>query len=506
MKKLFVLLTSLLVVSCSSDDTALRKEPKFTASNFFLDDYSVKELDLANNFITVQVPYGSDTKAMIATFHLDPGSKVYVGEVEQTSGETVNDFSMPIEYKIITRDGAECYYTIAVCYSDLPMIYIATEHGADVTSKESYLSGTRVIVCNSSEHNGIFSNAKIKGRGNSSWGMPKKSYTLKLDKKIEFMGLAKHKTFALIANYADKTLLRNGFAYQMGRDIYTGMAWNPSTRNVQLVLNGEYVGIYAITETIKIDKNRVDIPNMEECTSPDDANHYGFIVEVDARQDELFNFITTRNVPFSLKEPNAEDITEDLCIYIRQTVQTAEDKLYALDFDDYYGNYIDIDSFIDWYLVNEITKNNDAIFWSSCYMYFDPEDDKIHMGPLWDFDLAFGNIDYNGNDNPEGFWVKTSAWIFQMFYDADFVKKVKLRWAEKKSELLTFISVEIRNQCNALAYDADFNFSRWPILGTYVWPNAAGYDTRMTYQSEAEYLYDWIERRIEWLDKAIADL
>ncbi len=389
---------------------------------------------------------------------------------------------------------------------DNPVMIITLPYGIDdITTKtwlqdqELALATCRIIDNNDSENNSVFS-LDIKGRGNSSWGMPKKSYSLKLEKKSNLFGVAsgKHKHYALIANYADKTLVRNKLAYYMGTDIFTHMDWNPHTKEVNLIVNGRYYGLYMLTERIKINKSLVNITDI----SKDDGG--GWIVEVDEREDEIHTWWTSHNSAFSLKDPDDWDGWEKIKDYI----DSVESILYGDDFEDSesgWRKYLDEDSFIDWYIVNEVAKNVDAAWYTSVYMYYNPDDGKIHMGPLWDFDIGFGNIDYNGCDSTDGFWIKNRGWYIRLFEDSGFVTAVKNRWNEKKSELKGLItdSGKIEAMADSIEKDALVNFTRFPILGIYVWPNAAGYEDRITYQSEIDYLKEWLGARIEWLDESI---
>lgn len=160
-------------------------------------------------------------------------------------------------------------------------------------------------------------------------------------------------------------------------------------------------------------------------------------------------------------------------------------------------------------MANEFAKNNDAIFFSSVYLYYDPTDEKLHIGPNWDFDLAFGNINYNECDETSGFWIKGAVWISRMFQDPAFVEKVKSRWNEKKVDLKNTIipsTGTIQKLSNQISISADYNFKRWEILGEYVWPNADGYAERTTYQSEVDYMINWCNERFSWQDAAINGL
>jgi hypothetical protein len=334
--------------------------------------------------------------------------------------------------------------------------------------------------------------------------MPKKPYTLKLTTKAPLLGMPTHKRWNLLANYSDKTLLRTEVAFNIGNILQDGLKWTPRSRHVQLYLNNEYQGVYQLVEAIKIDENRVDIKDISK-KNP----QRGYILEIDVRKGEAFNFTTTRGVVFNCSDPD-EDLdeiitggTQTLLEKIQTDVQHVEDVLYSAGFtdpDEGYQKYLDVDSFIDWYLVNEITKNNDAIFWSSVYMYYNGE--KYCMGPVWDFDISLGNIDYNGNDNPQGFWIKASAWINRLFEDPEFVAQVKTRWNEKSAEFFA-LQQYIDERAVYINSAQAQNFRRWDILGIYVWPNAM---VPGSYQGEISYLKSWLADRLAWLDTAINGL
>lgn len=346
----------------------------------------------------------------------------------------------------------------------------------------------------------------IKGRGNSSWfNAPKKSYTIKFKEKQEFLGFASNKSFALIANYFDKTLLRNITAYSLAKKFFTKMSWAPSAKTVHLFIDGVYQGLYSAVETVKIAKNRVNIPDIsdfvpiQETTQDMTAfDKYGFILEVNDRLDEDFNFRSNKGVPFSLKEPDGKDLNDDICQKIKEKTNSVEEKLYQGDFLEL---DLDLDSFADWWIVEELAKNTDSQFYSSCYMYFNPADKKFHMGPVWDFDLGFGNnmVDVN----TEGFQAdaaKDSAnWILELRKSEKFMNIVKERWNECKPLIESYFSGEYEENLSNIKKDVDVNFIRWPILGKSVWKAPNDCEERKDYDSEVEYFKTWKNNRINWL-------
>ncbi len=417
---------------------------------------------------------------------------------------------------------------VSVAYTGLPVVQIDLNTSIGLITKETYVQGSMKII---SETYGNFSyefvkeKEGLKGRGNSSWGMPKKGYNIKFDSKQSLFGLPESKKWCIIANYSDKSLLRNKFASILGTKVYNAV-WNPSFISVDVIINGEYLGNYIFCEKISLDDGRIEAQDISNCTEKKIANGKytdqnndgaidlydgGFILEIDARADADFYFTTSYDgSPFTLKDP--DEVTEEMQEHVRTIVQTAEDALYGDDFTNLeYGwrKFIDEDSMIDWFIVNEFAKNNDAIFFTSVYLYYNPADRTLHMGPNWDYDISCGNIDYNGCDNPEGWYIKDAKWLSRMVKDPVFIANVKSRWNEKKSELLSTISTNtgtVQTLANSISVSAEYNFMKWQILGTYVWPNPAGFEIRTTYQSEVDYMLDWCNTRYTWLDTAINGL
>jgi Spore coat assembly protein len=165
--------------------------------------------------------------------------------------------------------------------------------------------------------------------------------------------------------------------------------------------------------------------------------------------------------------------------------------------------YIDVDAFVDWYLVNEITKNNDAVFYSSVYLYFDPVKEKFCMGPIWDYDISLGNCNLDtGASSPRGFYINKYSWPNRIFKDPYFVEKVKARWNEKKNSIDALLPY-IDERARAMDDAQKRNFERWDILGQQIWPNVV---VTRSYQSEVAYMKSFLQQRIEWLDAAINNL
>ncbi len=384
--------------------------------------------------------------------------------------------------------------------TNLPVISINTKNRS-INSKDSWITDVDLSINNNDET----LSTSIKGRGNSSWNMPKKSYSIKLDKSNAILGMSKSKRWVLIANYADKSLIRNDFASYLGTTIFKNMDWNPSFMPVELILNNEYKGSYLIGEQIKIDEDRVRINDISK---EEEMVNGGFIAEINARMDEDFNFKTSHGVCISLKDPDeVEPVIQD---YVKSIIQHTEDVIFDDNFAEInqstgkanYESVIDVDSFIDWYLVNEIAKNRDAKGISSIYLYYDSADKLIHMGPNWDFDIAFGNDGETECGDYKGWYIRGNIWFKQLMKDPVFKSKLKARWNYVYQDVLNAAD-EINNKAIILSKSADLNFKRWRILGKYTWPSPAGFFFRRTYQSEVSYLYNWYLNRVQWINEEI---
>ncbi|MEO6916346.1 MAG: CotH kinase family protein, partial [Chitinophagaceae bacterium] len=348
--------------------------------------------------------------ALVATFTTS-GVVVLVNGVPQVSGETVNDFSGPVTYTVIARNGSSRDYAVKLkAFTGIPILYITTESPVD--SKDVYVNGSLKVDGNMEFSEGLYDGAiQIKGRGNSTWFQPKKPYKIKLASKSKLLGMSSDKEWVLLANYLDKSLLRNKVGFELGKRF--NMTYTPKSRFVEVFLNGSYLGNYLLLENIKVSSERLNI-NQMDVANPNDSLG-GFLTQVDARLDGTTWFTSYRDVPFVMQTPDV--LPERNLQYIKNFINKIEAKIYSYQFNPVtgYAADLDIDKFVDWYLINEVMATNDACFYSSVYMFRD-RGGKLTMGPLWDFDLSSGNVNY-GHVNPEGWALNTSAWMFMLVRD-----------------------------------------------------------------------------------------
>jgi len=333
---------------------------------------------------------------------------------------------------------------------------------------------------------------KIRGRGNSTWFLhPKKPYQLKFSKKKSVLGLPEDKRWLFLAEYSDKTFLRNLTAFELG--YLSNLEYTPKGEFADVYLNGDFKGLYLICQKVEESKNRVNITND------------GYLLEIDQldRIDADDIYFYSDHFLINIKEPDLESYGPE-SEYIESYIDAFENALFGANFKDPvngYRKYVDVESVVDWFWINEIAKNVDAKFFSSIFMYLRPGD-KLKMGPIWDFDLGFGNVNYADTEFPEGWWVKENPWIDRMFSDPLFVALVKERYAVYRSQEQHLYD----NMDNYIEYfqkSQIANDAVWQTIGIYVWPNPQVFTT---YEGEVSYLKNWIRKRFEWLDGAVANL
>ena len=266
--------------------------------------------------------------------------------------------------------------------TDVPTIYIETENRRSITSKENYIYCSLVYV--DGQHVTRYDSTQIRGRGNSSWwNSDKKPYRIKFQQKQRLLGdgFANAKSWTLLANHGDKTLIRNALTYDLGR--FMGMPFCPAAQFADLYLNNQYRGTYQISDQVQVHKKRVEVEEEN-----------GWLLEVANENSREDPFITTTRygIMYNIKNPKDGHLTVSKRIAIGQWLEHFEAAVASAEFKDPekgYRAYIDEHDFINWYVGAELTGNIDALY--SIYMYKDADEDKMHFGPLWDLDLGYDN-------------------------------------------------------------------------------------------------------------------
>ncbi len=402
--------------------------------------------------------------------------------------------------------------------TDLPQLRITTKDGVPIESKEVYVDATYVLTNPAAAVPAAALNGKIRGRGHSTWGQPKNPYKVQFSNDASYaaitdvLGMKKQRNWALLADYFDRSLIRNKLALSLASSkVFTdGLKWNPSGQHVEVWLNNDYVGVYLLTEDIRIDGARLNLKKMSSNPVVNDVDG-GYIVEVDQRLDCYkaadinLQLVTPQGVPICIDTPDEEAITPGQLAYIKNLLVQVENDLYGPNRLE----RINPVSFADWYLLQELFRNNDAIFLTSDFMWKDTEaaadlrDRLLNMGPIWDFDRSAGNVNYNDNWKTEGCWVSKAYqpnWISRLFDNPDFVALTIARWKQKRPALETFVNVSIDTYAHRLAAAQERNFQRWQILSVPM----LNYYYFATWGEEVAYLRQFLNERMAWLDQAYA--
>lgn len=444
---------------------------------------------IGDSVVECWIPNVVSDKELITDFDFEGDRLEVEGHLVQ-SGVTRLDYRKPIVINVLSKKGSHGYTVYVHSFTGLPVLWVETAERKAITTKTDYIRAEMRLVEDVRTRSAgdiIIDSVNIRGRGNTTWSQsPKKPYRLKFDSKIALLDEPADKSWVLLANYSDHTMLRNQVAFYMGE--LSALNYTPRFHFVELFLNGRYNGTYQLGDKIKISKNRLNIGDN------------GFLLEIDhwasSQADEIKFSVPHLKVPVVIKDPDLE-VGDEQFNYVKDFITTVDKALFSDNFadpDEGWQKYMDIDSFVDWYLINEISRNNDGWLWSSCYMNF-KRGEKLKMGPIWDYDLAFGNYSANGNYATDGFWIKTASWYQQLFKDPVFVQKVKERFAffySHKEDILNDINM------NALYLEKSIveNDNRWKTLYTNpMW----SYDVWGSYQNEVQWLKQWIYRRFEWL-------
>ena len=383
----------------------------------------------------------------------------------------------------------------------VPVISIEVEGGRDIESKDEY---QKVHVTVQETENLVYSmSGRAKGRGNATWGYDKKPYKLKFDQPLGVLGFAANKEWVLLAEYCDKSLMRTPYMCELGQTV--GLDYPIHYRHVQLYLNGEYNGMYILTDQVERKANRVDIA--------DD----GFLFENDNYfWEEPLNFMTQRReywYTFKYPDPGDGEISSGDAGYrfITGFMNDFEAALYGDDFKDPengYRKYIDVETFAKWFLVQELTANLEP----NMYYVLPSRDARLQIGPLWDAEwsmgLAYREDEYAGwaglptePDRHQAIW---SKWKYfgRLFEDEYFVNVVRSEWEALKPKLPAFQS-EMKAVADRISKDQVMNFERWGTLG---WHVSVGLICLGSWEKEVEYVEQFFADRIEWLDAYLKEL
>lgn len=483
----------------------------------------VATIDEENKKITLYVPYLNNRK-LVPTFEIPEGTQLVYEGGEIISGETEVDFATYKQVAVINAVGDAVVYDVELTNTGLPVVVVNQATGVTSTELDNeykkasaaWYAATNtkwvpkdndwpepdVAVDNFMVYNadGTIAMTDKKGnvvttpvasatriRGNVTQQMPKKSFAVKLDSKSGVLDMPAHKRWVLLANWKDRTLMRNEVAFEIAKAFKTaypndGMAWNPSGQHVELVYNGVHVGTYYLCEQIKIDENRLNIndPYDAEDAYSGNAEDYGILMESDDGYDEAWQFTTRCRIPFLFKD----DGTADMLTYASTLVQGIEDNLNkntAAGFTEAYKT-MDITSFVDFLLVQDLMMNSEMKHPKSCYSYIN--NGKLYAGPVWDFDwntlptstsyseegysytksiVSYGSWSYQSRDQSSPSTSDENyIWYPRLMASSEFMDVAKTRWAGVQGQLSQVLAHidEVKAQ---IAKSEEENAKMWPV-------------------------------------------
>lgn len=377
--------------------------------------------------------------------------------------------------------------------TNLPVLIIDTPDSCAITSKTEWVEDARISLVTSSKDSLLQTEGSIRGRGNVTWNLyPKKSYSLKLSHKDSILGMKSAKRWVLLANWSDRTLLRNDVAFECSRR--TSLEWTPEGRHVELILNGVYQGSYYICEKIQVSKNRLNIAEMSDNDEDEVSITGGYLMEIDDHYDEAYKFKSAvYHLPYQFREPDEDVLTEKQFDYMRQYVKNLEK---AIHYDERllageYEEWIDPQSFADWWLINELCYNKETGKPRSIFVY-KPRNERLKAGPVWDYDFRTFTLF-------DDIYVATNfPYLRRLFKDPQFQILAKQRWAELRPKFEE-LPLYIDERANQIKLSAEQNILLWPIT------SKGNLDEQLTFDEAIESMKQSIQLRISVIDAFLSD-
>lgn len=450
--------------------------------------------EIAGDSVVCWVPNIMPNKVLIPRFSYQ-GKSLTIGGKAVESGVTSIDFGKP-QKLTVTSDLLSKDYTVYVySYTGLPMVWLTTSNREDISVSDLVYEAKLKIVENARTRGAgdvIEANARLKAIGPLSWvsskldgssQMGKNNYRFTINAAYSVLGDPMNTTWELLSNAKDATMLHTQTGFHLGR--ISNLHFTPHFHFADLMLNERYFGTYLLGESIDYTNNRTGVESN------------GFIVKIDASNGRTYFKTDNLEQPVTIVSPTVFSGDDDYQ-FISNYVRSAESALFGFNFTDAtegWQRYLDMDSFVDWYLINEIAKNLDGDFSAECYMNM-KRDGKLRMGPLWKMERSFGY----GDSSTSGFVIKNVKWYNRLFQDPAFVAKVKERFTyfyNHKNDILKEIDADVSYLRNAIPE----NNNKWEVFS-----GSSADDVRKKYQKEVASMKSWIEKRMDWLNDEISKL
>lgn len=411
-----------------------------------------------------------------------------------------------------TQDVVIAGKQIVLVESQLPMLFIQTEKYKNfqdlvkAEDKETLCYGNMFLSVSledaqrygwatefvSSDHDATSPDTMfLRARGNGTWAGPmKKPFSLCLERAENLLGMGKNKNWNLMANSQDKTLLKNYVFNQLADNI--GMQYVPKMQNVELYVNGNYQGVYLLTTKVSVDKKRVNLSDKDfliNWGAPNPVQRIGY-------ESSSWFVDGAYEAPYAeLLYPEDDSNIDEKQEIIQRFISAIEDTS-----NDDFQKYMDMESMVKYYWVQEASMNYDASF-RSTYSYYKNNTGKIYMGPVWDMDLTLGTIKPKQNisfSTPEGWKIRNLSWYVPLFEHEEFATAVREAYFEGGIREELFKSLEtFESEKEQLGIDGEMNFRYWKDEMEQ-W--AFHYDVD-SYEEQVDEVIDFYRRRLEWIDE-----
>ena len=476
------------------EDSLNTVEPKLLSMEFVAADNPLQLIEnvkceiIGDSAVECRILNITSSKVLIPRFTFQ-GSVVTINGEEVESGVSMIDFSEPVVLSIITSKTIKDYTVYVGAYTGLPTVWIETNTHKDIDVAGQFYNGKIKMAGNpGTSSNGYITqaNAKIMAVGTIYWyrsrihedmQLGKNAYSVLFNDDISLLDSPAGKTWEFYTNTSEKTMLHNQTAFYLGS--MSALEYTPRFYHVNLLMNGRYYGTYLMGEDLEVSEGRVNVGSD------------GFLLGIGASSSGPVFSTSYLERAVSVIAPSASQ-SEASVDYISNFVTTAENALFSSDFtyaSEGWQKYMDIDSFVDWYLINEISKNENGAFRNNCMMNL-TRGGKLKMGPLWDFEKAF-SVD----SSPSGFVIKDVNWYARLFKDPAFVAKVKERYDffySHKNDIIT----EISNTAEYLKYAIQEDNNKW---NTFTIASNSGEQAWLLYQTTVYSMEKWLNSRMDWL-------
>lgn len=465
----------------------------------------------------------TDPAMMVPTFTTN-GDQVLAGDTPLVSGVTKISFAEAVEIVVVAENGDTQTYTVSLncpqINTELPVLRMQPDY--EITGKENYVP-TAIELYSPHTTEGWWNSAtdgkiQMRGRGNSTWGLPKKPYRMKFPSKFSPIGLnhAKEKSWVLLAHDMDKSLIRNHLAFAVSRDLFraedayhhaSALMFTPCSQYINVYKNDDYLGVYQMSDQMERAKGRIEVEKLEAADGADPEKITGgHIMETDIHEG---TFYSSRRIKMSHKYPKDDDCDPAQYAYIENYINEAERVLYGGNFKDPvagWRKYFDEKTLADFIIVKEFCGDMDG--YTSTYMYKRRGVDKLFFGPIWDVDKGWDNDRRVPHTDPlttlmihAGFYMPDYVypdWFHRLWEDETFRAFVGNRWASKKAQLMATVNRELDRMPVEMAKAIEANFKVWPFY--YQYSNEAKMPEK-SYPLEIERIRRLTANRAALLDK-----